>query len=209
VKQSLPMISSTSVTTSRQKETGENQQLSELRIKKYRLYLKKDLKKILISWFHCCRWVYNKCVHWVNINPEAKVTLKALRDYTINSKTIDYEPNVMDFLSKVPYDVKDSAIRDFYKALATQTKMVKEGKRKFFKMKFRSKRDIQSLGIPHKFLKLEGQDIKCFPKFLGRSEEHTSELQSPVPSSYAVFCLKKKKSTPIEKRLSSNIRAYT
>ena len=25
-----------------------------------------------------------------------------------------------------------------------------------------------------------------------RSEEHTSELQSPVPTSYAVFCLKKK-----------------
>ena len=24
-----------------------------------------------------------------------------------------------------------------------------------------------------------------------RSEEHTSELQSPVPISYAVFCLKK------------------
>ena len=29
----------------------------------------------------------------------------------------------------------------------------------------------------------------------GRSEEHTSELQSPVPISYAVFCLKKKKIT--------------
>ena len=28
-----------------------------------------------------------------------------------------------------------------------------------------------------------------------RSEEHTSELQSPVPISYAVFCLKKKKKT--------------
>ena len=27
---------------------------------------------------------------------------------------------------------------------------------------------------------------------LVRSEEHTSELQSPVPISYAVFCLKKK-----------------
>ena len=26
-----------------------------------------------------------------------------------------------------------------------------------------------------------------------RSEEHTTELQSPVPNSYAVFCLKKKK----------------
>src|SRR5213079_3789202 len=29
----------------------------------------------------------------------------------------------------------------------------------------------------------------------GRSEEHTSELQSPVVISYAVFCLKKKKTT--------------
>jgi len=27
---------------------------------------------------------------------------------------------------------------------------------------------------------------------VNRSEEHTSELQSPVPNSYAVFCLKKK-----------------
>src|SRR3546814_6865314 len=29
----------------------------------------------------------------------------------------------------------------------------------------------------------------------GRSEEHTSELQSLMPNSYAVFCLKKKKNT--------------
>ena len=29
--------------------------------------------------------------------------------------------------------------------------------------------------------------------YFERSEEHTSELQSPVPISYAVFCLKKKK----------------
>src|SRR3546814_5003358 len=31
--------------------------------------------------------------------------------------------------------------------------------------------------------------------FLGRSEEHTSELQSLMRISYAVFCLKKKKQT--------------
>src|SRR5213079_3567290 len=35
----------------------------------------------------------------------------------------------------------------------------------------------------------------------GRSEEHTSELQSPVVISYAVFCLKKKK-----KNISSSHR---
>src|SRR3546814_9976361 len=31
------------------------------------------------------------------------------------------------------------------------------------------------------------------PEFAGRSEEHTSELQSLMRISYAVFCLKKKK----------------
>src|SRR3546814_4979150 len=36
---------------------------------------------------------------------------------------------------------------------------------------------------------LEGIDV------LGRSEEHTSELQSLMRISYAVFCLKKKKTT--------------
>src|SRR3546814_7755973 len=33
------------------------------------------------------------------------------------------------------------------------------------------------------------------PAALGRSEEHTSELQSLMRISYAVFCLKKKKKT--------------
>src|SRR3546814_5217320 len=34
-----------------------------------------------------------------------------------------------------------------------------------------------------------------------RSEEHTSELQSLMRISYAVFCLKKKKTTPNERTL--------
>src|SRR3546814_1123995 len=35
------------------------------------------------------------------------------------------------------------------------------------------------------------------PSHMGRSEEHTSELQSLMRISYAVFCLKKKKSKAI------------
>src|SRR3546814_1127326 len=34
------------------------------------------------------------------------------------------------------------------------------------------------------------------PALVGRSEEHTSELQSLMRISYAVFCLKKKKTNP-------------
>src|SRR3546814_4168619 len=39
-----------------------------------------------------------------------------------------------------------------------------------------------------------GNDLKNL-----RSEEHTSELQSLMRISYAVFCLKKKKMTPIQR----------
>src|SRR3546814_4878085 len=39
---------------------------------------------------------------------------------------------------------------------------------------------------------------------LGRSEEHTSELQSLLRISYAVFCLKNKKLNNSNKRLSHN-----
>ena len=41
------------------------------------------------------------------------------------------------------------------------------------------------------------QNINLGKAGRARSEEHTSELQSPVPISYAVFCLKKKKKTQI------------
>src|SRR3546814_1133372 len=37
--------------------------------------------------------------------------------------------------------------------------------------------------------------LMSFSRFLLRSEEHTSELQSLMRISYAVFCLKKKKFT--------------
>src|SRR3546814_4469260 len=39
----------------------------------------------------------------------------------------------------------------------------------------------------------EGGQNPLEPAMLGRSEEHTSELQSLMRISYAVFCLKKKK----------------
>src|SRR3546814_6793574 len=38
----------------------------------------------------------------------------------------------------------------------------------------------------------------CHPAFVDRSEEHTSELQSLMRISYAVFCLKKKTNKTIE-----------
>src|SRR3546814_9905343 len=42
-----------------------------------------------------------------------------------------------------------------------------------------------------------------------RSEEHTSELQSLMRISYAVFCLKKKKSNPRKTRYKTHLKQPT
>src|SRR3546814_2003160 len=54
--------------------------------------------------------------------------------------------------------------------------------------------------IQRRLLSLEQQGAEAFfgePALALRSEEHTSELQSLMRISYAVFCLKKKKTTEL------------
>src|SRR3546814_4368401 len=50
--------------------------------------------------------------------------------------------------------------------------------------------------VPDRHSRAGGNDGNM--KYLRRSEEHTSELQSLMRISYAVFCLKKKKHTTTE-----------
>src|SRR3546814_9765610 len=50
-------------------------------------------------------------------------------------------------------------------------------------------------------------DLNCKDKQHGRSEEHTSELQSLMRISYAVFCLKKKKNN--KNKYATNKRRIT
>src|SRR3546814_7232085 len=50
---------------------------------------------------------------------------------------------------------------------------------------------IEQFLLGHDFARAQQQFMEHFERF--RSEEHTSELQSLMRNSYAVFCLKKKK----------------
>src|SRR3546814_5115707 len=63
-----------------------------------------------------------------------------------------------------------------------------------YKLKFASKRD---LGRDYVVPPLEGlwwaDDMDAFTTSRDRSEEHTSDIQSLMRLSYAVYCLKKKK----------------
>src|SRR3546814_1831021 len=52
-----------------------------------------------------------------------------------------------------------------------------------------------------------GEALHLADQILVRSEEHTSELQSLMRISYAVFCLKKKKNTKSEYRYNKDKHA--
>jgi len=87
------------------------------------------------------RYLYNQCVQ-IHHNTDQSVGLGQLRDWLINnsSNNILPEPIKSEFAT-VPYEVRDGAIRDFWKALKTQKKMVREGTRRFFTMSYRRKKD--------------------------------------------------------------------
>src|SRR3546814_1395634 len=52
----------------------------------------------------------------------------------------------------------------------------------------------------------DSQDLSVLNDQFDRSEEHTSELQSLMRNSYAVFCLKKKKKTKRNTRQERDIK---
>src|SRR3546814_4663081 len=64
-----------------------------------------------------------------------------------------------------------------------------------------------SRAMPRQFVRAEGPWMHDTEggRYLDRSEEHTSELQSLMRISYAVFCLKKKK----HKHTTQNIQNTT
>src|SRR6188768_2041884 len=59
--------------------------------------------------------------------------------------------------------------------------------------------------LDQKFQLWRFHHLKTVERVIGRSEEHTSELQSPIDISYAVFCLKKKKTTKNQIRQASHM----
>src|SRR6188472_4751336 len=62
---------------------------------------------------------------------------------------------------------------------------------------FRSREQPRGLGVVgHELDDEPAQADRLGAEVLARSEEHTSELQSQSHISYAVFCLKKKKTQP-------------
>src|SRR3546814_5678114 len=87
-------------------------------------------------------------------------------------------------------------------AAAPDGKVRRAGNLRFMRLPHQRGKDVAALEIeivarPVKIGRHQADRVEAVLPAVGRSEEHTSELQSLMRISYAVFCLKKTKTTQI------------
>src|SRR3546814_3556144 len=92
-------------------------------------------------------------------------------------------PQTCESEDGTPIDHNQKIREDFYEALTAYGMCLKLalGSRSFF----------EDTSITERQIAEYKRDLKFFTNLRKRSEEHTSELQSLMRISYAVFCLKK------------------
>lgn len=127
-----------------------------VRCKHYRLNLDKQTKNHIKETIDTTRYLYNQCVELYR--NEGIKSLKVLRSRLLNSETFDLPQIMKETTLKIPYDLRDGALRDFVDALKATRKTMKE-------MHFRSKKvNQQSFSVPHKQLKFRDGKYTWFTK---------------------------------------------
>lgn len=137
--------------------------------KKIRLFPTPEQKQILLKWFGTARWTYNQCVASC-AHGNQPATLSRMCGLHITSDAL----GLPGWVKETPYDIRSAAADDFLIAFKTQKKMVKQGKRQHFAMKFRSKRADQSIVIHSKHY----NNGKIYPTIFGKTPLQASE---PLP----------------------------
>src|SRR3546814_3224412 len=98
----------------------------------------------------------------------------------------------------VTTDVKTITAKTLFERLAHLVPRFDKTIQKFCKdIAERRNAELHSADLPFRTMRLEAWEARYWH---ARSEEHTSELQSLMRISYAVFCLKKKRTRPPERR---------
>ena len=167
-QRNLPPTSSTSATTSSPNTMGKklpniDQKEIVLRQIKIRLRVNGRLKRYMMRADSAVRFLYNKAVE-LEIQKE-KVSLKNFRQKLLNdSPTNILSSRMQRRLKKVPYDIRDEAIRDFCTAYKTQIQLVSQGKRKHFSMKFRRRKCDRTFVLHKKHFKITEEKIYCYTR---------------------------------------------
>ena len=87
------------------------------RMIKIKLKLTPQLRLHINRAIQVVQYLYNKCVELSSSISKNQITLKSLRTMLLNSRTNTIPQNLRSEHEKVPYDIRDEALRDFIKAI--------------------------------------------------------------------------------------------
>ncbi|HEY9701914.1 MAG TPA: transposase [Allocoleopsis sp.] len=167
--------------------------LKTIKVKVYPTPLQKS---ILRQWFSTTRYIYNKTLHHIN-ETNCKKNFRELRNKFVtkestikkclgcdketksnrknficcnDSKVQDMKfvnPEINEWELKTPKQIRESSVSDLIKAFKTCFSNLKNKNINKFKMKFRKKRDTQSICINKESISYFNGYFKVFPTFLG------------------------------------------
>lgn len=138
-------------------------------VRRVQLFPDQETKKELLNWFGSVRATYNWTLSCIKNNYKAyKINAYWLRNRFINKVNI---PKKKQWLLKTPKEVRYSAIVDLVQGYKLNFDKKRKDKSFKFDMKFRSKRENQSMTIPYTSIKwdTEKNTMKMYPKFLKSS----------------------------------------
>jgi putative transposase len=126
-----------------------------------RIYPNERGKEVLKAWFGCARLTYNLALAALKKKTAQKRTEAWLKNRFTNSKNVSKEDA---FLLATPTHIRDGAIADLMKGLRTEVAKKKKNPRGRFEMKFRSKKETQSIYLEKTAVKalISADDDKNF-----------------------------------------------
>lgn len=129
-----------------------------MRTKQIRIYPNKDQINIFKNWFGTCRSIYNKVLYSYKHTEKNKPNLSnfmSLRNsyVTYKSKNNEINPNIEKWELDVPKDVRAETLRDLSKSYNITLNNLKNNKIHHFNMRYRKKKDNQSIVIPNTAIK--------------------------------------------------------
>jgi len=111
----------------------------------------------------CCRLTYNTALGHIKDGKEHKYSFYWLRNRFVNEDNI---PKSKQFLLQTPKHVREGAVKDLAQAYAVNFKVKKKNPKHTFDIRFRRKKDTQSIVIPKDAFKQRENGVVLYPKML-------------------------------------------
>ena len=122
------------------------------RVRKLVLDPPKDVAQKLKAWMGCCRKTYNDALAYTRRQGvDHEKTFYWLRNRFVNESNVPWK---YKFLLQTPKHVREGAVKDLSQAYAINFKVKKKNPNHRFDIRFRKKKDAQSIVIPKTYFKI-------------------------------------------------------